>query len=414
MAAAGLSTKATQSESVWNMHQAWYASAHCKKNGESTNDYYAHQSKHYEAHREEEDYPQLWEEIYKSDIMRTQKNIPWKSVLNLLYEHQYVIINWPAGVDAVGPNFNVKSLTADELRTLTVPFLKEQMGVDYFAEGLGDDDEGTGQVVPTPKSFFYLQHWTTEQAQLFCRADPKIFNIPLVINTDNCSLHILSNLQKFLNGVLKHMLPKPQEGASSASSLPPSSPPVGEESPVQGHAPMNVATIRHAHHPSLAASRHSSPPSSATAEQLQPSAQRHGSVNMAAIHHGHCPQAGSHHSTAPSPTAHSPPLPFARGHVPSHISLTSHLPTVQYALAAQPHAPSTTTGCSLTSVIGNIQKMEVMTVHMHKAELITVLLNMSIKSLHARGVMTIIRMTKVTILVVMCLLSVPPQVKLCQ
>ena len=93
--------------------------------------------------------------------MRTQKNVPWKSVLNLLYEHLYVIINWPAGVDAVGPSFNVKSLTADELRALTVPFLKEQMGVDYFAEGLGDDDEGTGQVVPTPKSLFYLQHWTT-------------------------------------------------------------------------------------------------------------------------------------------------------------------------------------------------------------------------------------------------------------
>ena len=32
---------------------------------ESTNDYYAHQLKHYEAHREEEDYPQLWEEIHK-------------------------------------------------------------------------------------------------------------------------------------------------------------------------------------------------------------------------------------------------------------------------------------------------------------------------------------------------------------
>ena len=33
MAAAGLSTKATWSESVWNMHQVWYASAHCKQNG---------------------------------------------------------------------------------------------------------------------------------------------------------------------------------------------------------------------------------------------------------------------------------------------------------------------------------------------------------------------------------------------
>ena len=33
MAAAGLSTKATRAESVWNMHQAWYASAHRKKSG---------------------------------------------------------------------------------------------------------------------------------------------------------------------------------------------------------------------------------------------------------------------------------------------------------------------------------------------------------------------------------------------
>ena len=181
-----------------------------------------------------------------------------------------------------------------------------------------------------------------------------MFNIPLVINMDNRSLHILSNLQKFLNGVPKHMLPKPQEGASSALSLPSSSPPVGEESLVQGHAPMNVAAICHARHPSLAASRHSSPPSSPTAEPLQPSAQRCGSVNMAAIRHGRRPQAGSHHSTAPSPTAHSPPSPLARGHVPSHISLTSHLPTVRCMCRSTPsppcrqHAAYTRRSCSPT------------------------------------------------------------------
>ena len=194
----------------------------------------------------------------------------------------------------------------------------------------------------------------SEQAQLFHRADPEMFNIPLVINMDNRSLHILSNSQKFLNGVPKHMLPKPQEGASSASSLPPSSPPVGEELPVQRHAPMNVAAICHARHPSLVASCHSSPPSSPTAEPLQPSAQRCGSVNMAAIRHGHRPQAGSHHSTAPSPTAHSPPPPLAQGHVPSHISLMSHLPTVWHTHCSTPsppccqHAAHTRCSCSPT------------------------------------------------------------------
>ena len=194
----------------------------------------------------------------------------------------------------------------------------------------------------------------SEQAQLFHRADPEMFNIPLVINMDNCSLRILSDLQKFLNGVLKHMLPKPQEGASSTLSLPLSSPPVGEELPVQGHAPMNVAAIHHAHHPSLAVSCQSSPPSSPTAEPLQPSAQRCGSVNMAAIHHGCRPQAGSHHLTAPSPTAHSPPPPLVRGHVPSHISLMSCLPTVQHTHHSTPspphcqHAAHTRCSCSPT------------------------------------------------------------------
>ena len=72
-----------------------------------------------------------------------------------------MIIDWPAGVDAVGLTFNVKSLTADELQALTVPFLKEQMGADYYAEGPGEDNEGTGLVVPTPKLSFSLQHWTT-------------------------------------------------------------------------------------------------------------------------------------------------------------------------------------------------------------------------------------------------------------
>ena len=57
--------------------------------------------------------------------------------------------------------------------------------------------------------------------------------------------------------------------------------------------------------------------------------------------------------------------------VPLHHHPVTSMLSIQDALAAQPHAPSTTTGCSLTSVIGNIQKMKVMTVHMHKAELIT-------------------------------------------
>ena len=263
-------------------------------------------------------------------------------MLNLLYEHQYTIIDWPAGVDAVGPSFNVKSLSADELRALTVPFLKEQMGADYYAEGPGEDDEGTGQVVPTPKSSFYLQHWTTgefsrvqmitsnpnldhsEQSQLFRRADPEMFNIPLVVNTHNQPLRLLSDSQKFLSGVPKHMLPpKPQERASSTSSLPPSSPPADEglsptepsQLPARRRGSMNATGIRRTCRPSPAAPRHSTPPS--------------------------------------SPTAHSPP-PLARGRAPSRMSSTSRLPAVQHTrrFTPSPHchqnAAHTRRSCSPT------------------------------------------------------------------
>ncbi|KAI6095848.1 hypothetical protein EDD16DRAFT_1720460 [Pisolithus croceorrhizus] len=296
MAAAGLTTKATRAESVWNMHQAWYAATDPKLSEEDMKDYHCRQMKHYESHKDEEEFPDLWVEIRKFwsesisgsndmslkgmvgrlmtcrdtftqaaqtwcnvenihvfgcviysgndeaacqaqgifagsslcmqlaserqtdiarlldylatiikykvldssvnvplptfsmlsgisydhvlalkpleatrdrnrrvlplvvmhklrkptlvslvilshkavadkvEITRGQKNVPWKTLLDLLFTHKHTIIDWPAGVPAISRNFNVKRLTADELRALTVPFLKEQMGKDYEME----------------------------------------------------------------------------------------------------------------------------------------------------------------------------------------------------------------------------------------------------------------------------------------
>ncbi|KAI6114654.1 hypothetical protein EV401DRAFT_2074060 [Pisolithus croceorrhizus] len=313
MAAAGLTTKATQAESVWNMHQAWYAATDPKLSEEDMKDYHCRQMKHYESHKDEEEFPDLWVEIHKfwsesisgsndmsskgmvgqlmtcrdtftqvaqtwcnvenihvfgcviysgndeaahqaqgifagsslcmqlaserqMDIARLldylatiikykvldlsvnvplptfnmlsgisydhvlalkplestrdrnrrvlplvvmhklhkptlvslvilshkavadrvkitcgQKNVPWKTLLDLLFTHKHTIIDWPAGVPAISRNFNVKCLTADELRALTVPFLKEQMGKDYEMEATVDDEDDHGDfVVPVP------------------------------------------------------------------------------------------------------------------------------------------------------------------------------------------------------------------------------------------------------------------------
>ncbi|KAL4061826.1 hypothetical protein J3A83DRAFT_4196865 [Scleroderma citrinum] len=81
-----------------------------------------------------------------------------------------------------------------------------------------------------------------------------------------------------------------------------------------------------------------------------------------------------------------------------HPSTTPSPACCTYKTLMQPKpAPSSTvTSSSLTGIIGNIEKMEVMMMHMHKAELITVSLNMSINCLCARGVMTMIQMMKTT------------------
>ncbi|KAI6021051.1 hypothetical protein EDC04DRAFT_2607392 [Pisolithus marmoratus] len=279
MTAAGLTSKATQAESVWNMHQAWYAHTNPKASGEHMKDYYSCQTKHYEDHKDEEEFPQLWAEIcmfwsesissskdtsskvmvgqvmacrdsftqvvqtwcnvegihvfgciiysrsdeaarqaqgifagsmlcmqlagekqtdisrlldylativkykvldsaasvplldftvlsqppydqtlalkpqesrhdcnrhilpvvfmhklHEANLVGGQRNVPWKTLLDVLYAAQYTVIDWPAHVPAVGPDFNIRCLNANELHGLVVPFLKEQMGADYYAE----------------------------------------------------------------------------------------------------------------------------------------------------------------------------------------------------------------------------------------------------------------------------------------
>ncbi|KAI6041021.1 hypothetical protein EDC04DRAFT_2602059 [Pisolithus marmoratus] len=275
MTAAGLTSKATQVESVWNMHQAWYAHTNPKASREHMKDYYSCQMKHYEDHKDEEEFPQLWAEIhmfwsesisgskdtsskamvgqvmacrdsftqaaqtwcnvegihvfgciiysrsdeaacqaqgekqmdisrlldylativknpgmiaiaafylwysYKANLVGGQRNIPWKTLLDVLYAAQYTVIDWPAHVPAVGPDFNIRCLNADELHGLVVPFLKEQMGVDYHAEAPGEDQDQDGSMV-VPSSSFDLKKWTPsipQSASKRCTSSQELIDV---------------------------------------------------------------------------------------------------------------------------------------------------------------------------------------------------------------------------------------------
>ncbi|KAI5984714.1 hypothetical protein EDD15DRAFT_2374941 [Pisolithus albus] len=144
--------------------------------------------------------------LYEVNLIGGQKNVPWKTLLDVLYTAQYMITDWPVHVPAVGPDFNIRRLNADELHALVVPFLKEQMGLDYNAEAPGEDEDQDGPMIVLSSSF-HLKKWTSEQVASFRLADPGMFNIPLVVTMSNKPLWILSDSQAFLRALPRGLLP---------------------------------------------------------------------------------------------------------------------------------------------------------------------------------------------------------------
>ncbi|KAI6097073.1 hypothetical protein F5141DRAFT_1220326 [Pisolithus sp. B1] len=176
--------------------------------------------------------------LHQVEITHGQRNVPWKTLLDLLFTHKYVIVDWPVGVPAISQHFNVKCLT-DELCALTVPFLKEQMGNDYHMETrIDDDDEHGDYIVPEPALSFSLKPWAADQLALVCMMNLKAFEIPLATDTFGQPLHLLSDSQAFLKVVPRGMhCEAMSQGGVSTPTPTPSSPP-SEQVPAQGHAPL--------------------------------------------------------------------------------------------------------------------------------------------------------------------------------
>ncbi|KAI5989606.1 hypothetical protein EDC04DRAFT_2614325 [Pisolithus marmoratus] len=51
--------------------------------------------------------------LYKVNLVGGQRNVPWQTLLDVLYASQYTVIDWPSQVPAVGPDFNIRCLNAD-------------------------------------------------------------------------------------------------------------------------------------------------------------------------------------------------------------------------------------------------------------------------------------------------------------
>lgn len=68
-------------------------------------------------------------------------NSRWMTMLDVLYSTRLCIHDWPAGVPPPGPDFDLKSLSASQLRALVGPYLRIHLGDTYEAELGRDEDE---------------------------------------------------------------------------------------------------------------------------------------------------------------------------------------------------------------------------------------------------------------------------------
>lgn len=72
-------------------------------------------------------------------------------MLDILYSMQLCIHDWPAGVPPPGPDFDLKSLSASQLRALVGPYLRMHLGDMYEAELGRDEDEDDAEKATTTK-----------------------------------------------------------------------------------------------------------------------------------------------------------------------------------------------------------------------------------------------------------------------
>ncbi|KAG1882377.1 hypothetical protein F4604DRAFT_1921545 [Suillus subluteus] len=153
--------------------------------------------------------------------LKTSNN-RWLDMLNTLYVEQLCIHNWPAGVPPPGPDFDLKAVSASQLRALVVPYLRMHLGAMYEVD-LGQDDEDDdseaetaktkkckgkskksnnnrrtkGTIVEEPDVVLSIREWSEYDVEHFESQSTSMYSIPLVIDTNGEVLRELQDSVKF-------------------------------------------------------------------------------------------------------------------------------------------------------------------------------------------------------------------------
>ncbi|KAG1882246.1 hypothetical protein F4604DRAFT_1921988 [Suillus subluteus] len=153
--------------------------------------------------------------------LKTSNN-RWLDMLNTLYVEQLCIHDWPAGVPPPGPDFDLKAVSASQLRALVVPYLRMHLGAMYEVD-LGQDDEDDdseaetaktkkrkgkskksndnrrtkGTIVEEPDVVLSIREWSEYDVEHFESQSTSMYSIPLVIDTNGEVLRELQDSVKF-------------------------------------------------------------------------------------------------------------------------------------------------------------------------------------------------------------------------
>ncbi|KAG2146364.1 hypothetical protein DEU56DRAFT_753830 [Suillus clintonianus] len=160
-------------------------------------------------------------------------NSRWMTMLDVLYSTRLCIHDWPAGVPPPGPDFDLKSLSASQLRALVGPYLRIHLGDTYEAELGRDEDEDDSDAEKAKmakrkgKIGVLMQDLTSYTGE--------VYTIPLVIDTDGVILRRLKDSEKFIKDLPPHVTRKqlgktireeyPTSDASAEHSFPEASHP---------------------------------------------------------------------------------------------------------------------------------------------------------------------------------------------
>ncbi|KAG1738080.1 uncharacterized protein EDB91DRAFT_1082840 [Suillus paluster] len=136
--------------------------------------------------------------------LKTSNN-RWLDILNTLYIEQLCIHDWPAGVPPPGPDFDLKAVSASQLRALVVPYLRMHLGaIDAKtkkrkgkSKKSNDNRRTKGKIVEEPDMVLSIREWSEYDVEHFESQSTSMYSIPLVINTNGEVLRELQDSVKF-------------------------------------------------------------------------------------------------------------------------------------------------------------------------------------------------------------------------